>query len=296
MTPETFGQLAASIAPMAHEVVLHLLGEPLTHPNLELILDAAQAVALPVNIVTNGLLLSGERFELVLRPIVRQISISLQSFANNFPHRDPRAYVSRIKQLTDRAQTERPDLYVNLRFWDLGPEELSQTYHNQGSQSDIRQVLSEVYGFSWDDVLIDIKRRRKGHRILGRIYLHFDSRFKWPDLKTPKISSRGRCHGLKKHFGIHADGTVVPCCLDHNADMALGNALKQPLHEILESSRAKAIRDGFAKGRLVEDLCQTCGYIQRFDRSVRMKSTELRFAAKSSETHEPTFQIAARKR
>jgi radical SAM protein with 4Fe4S-binding SPASM domain len=125
--------------------------------------------------------------------------------------------------------------------------------------------VSELYAFHWDDVQIDV-RRHKSHRIMGRIYLHFDSRFTWPDIAAPKIQTTGRCHGLSGHFGIHSDGTVVPCCLDHNGDIPLGNAFAEPLENILTSPRAEAMKKGFAQGRLVEDLCKTCGYIERFNR------------------------------
>lgn len=259
MTPEDFGRLTASLVPLTREVVLHLLGEPLSHPQLGMILDRATDVGLPVNIVTNGLLLSGDRASLLLCPIVRQVSVSLQSFGNNYPDQDPRPYVAKIKRFADRALAERPDLYVNLRFWDLSGVMADQTNHNQS----LRQTVSDLFEFSWDEIRVDV-RRRKSHQLRGRLYLHFDSRFAWPDLSAPKTKTTGRCHGLSGHFGIHADGTVVPCCLDHNGDIPLGNAFKNSITDILASPRAKAMREGFASGHLVEELCKTCGYIDRF--------------------------------
>jgi MoaA/NifB/PqqE/SkfB family radical SAM enzyme len=270
MSPGDFARLAASLAPITREVVLHLLGEPLSHPQLDQILDAAAAARLPVNVVTNGMLLSGDRVDMLLRPIVRQVSVSLQSFGNNYPDRDPSPYVAKIKRFTDRAVTERPDLYVNLRFWDLEGAAALGTNHNQ----ELRRVVSEHFGVDWNDVRIDV-RRRKSHRVSGRIYLHFDSRFTWPDLTAPKRQTTGRCHGLTGHFGIHADGTVVPCCLDHNGDIPLGNAFSEPLTTILTSSRAEAMRQGFAQGQLVEDLCKTCGYIERFNRGASSRQKGL---------------------
>ena len=266
-----------------------MLGEPLSHPELAGILSAAADANLPVNIVTNGLLLTGERVELLLRPIVRQVSVSLQSFANNFPEQDPLAYVRRIKHFVDRAVAERPDLYINLRFWDLVESQKNNTNHNQESLnlalnlplnlpsnptlnlaedsseslSKLRDAIATEFNFDWVGVLVDL-RRRKSHRLKDRLYLHFDSRFVWPDLKNQILQTKGFCHGLTGHFGIHADGTVVPCCLDHNADIPLGNAFETPIEDILNAPRATIIREGFARGELVEDLCKRCGYISRF--------------------------------
>jgi MoaA/NifB/PqqE/SkfB family radical SAM enzyme len=259
MTVEQFSGLATTLASMTKEVVLHLLGEPLSHPDLAGILSAAQSVQLPVNIVTNGLLLTGERVDLVLGLGVRQLSISLQSFTNNFPDQDPSSYVRRIKVFVDRALAQRPDLYINLRFWDLDGNSAEETNHNHN----LRTILAKVFEFNWEDVHVDV-RRRKNYRLTGRLYLHFDSRFVWPNLDNEIQQTEGFCHGLTGHFGIHADGTVVPCCLDHKADIPLGNVFSQPVVEILKSPRAAAMRAGFARGQLVEDLCRRCGFISRF--------------------------------
>lgn len=264
MSVDQFQALASSLKPMTKEVVLHLLGEPLSHPEFGRLIRAASDVGLPVNIVTNGLLLTGERVSAVLHPIVRQISFSLQSFGDNFPEQNPKSYVRRIKEFTDRAQAERPDLYINLRFWDLEGETPNETNHNQ----ELRKALAEVFQFNWENISVDV-RRRKSHRLFGRLYLHFDSRFIWPDLKGDVLQTQGFCHGLTGHFGIHADGTVVPCCLDHKADIPLGNVFKQPIREILDSARAQTIRQGFANGVLTEDLCKRCGFISRFQRNRR---------------------------
>lgn len=280
MTSEQFAGLARVIAPMTREVVLHLLGEPLSHPEFAQIIEAASDAKLPVNIVTNGLLLNGERLQSILNPIVRQISISLQSFGNNFPDQDPTNYILKIKSFTNRVLEERPDLYVNLRFWDLDGLSATETNHNQT----LREVLSNTFGFNWEDVSIDI-RRRKNYRLTGRLYLHFDSRFVWPSLDNKVLQETGYCHGLQGHFGIHADGTVVPCCLDHNADIPLGNAFAQPLAEILQTPRAKAMRDGFAKGQLTEDLCKRCGYISRFQPKVKANSK----SSKQGSHHDSNF-------
>jgi radical SAM protein with 4Fe4S-binding SPASM domain len=66
-------------------------------------------------------------------------------------------------------------------------------------------------------------------------------------------------------MGILADGTVVPCCLDKEGVINLGNCSAKRIDHIMRSPRAKALRDGFKNGILVEDLCRKCTYIERFD-------------------------------
>jgi radical SAM protein with 4Fe4S-binding SPASM domain len=99
----------------------------------------------------------------------------------------------------------------------------------------------------------------------NRVYLNQAERFQWPDLELPQDGKRGFCRGLGNQVGVLADGTVVPCCMDGEGSVALGNLATSSLEEILDSPRARAIRSGFARRELVEPLCRTCGYRKRFD-------------------------------
>ena len=74
------------------------------------------------------------------------------------------------------------------------------------------------------------------------------------------------CYGLRDQFGVLSDGSVVPCCLDHDGDITLGNILDTDasLEEILSSERAQKIKNGFTRRYASEELCRRCGYAQRF--------------------------------
>ncbi len=263
MTPEAFVKLAEQLRGMVEEVCLHLMGEPLLHPQLAAIVEACEVNELPINLTTNGLLLQGERRELLLKPIVRQVNISLHSYEANFGMQGITPYYEKIARFLREAEARRPELYINLRLWDLA-DPAAESSANLW----LRQKLEETYGLAIDSKAIDV-RRRKNVKLSGRIYLHFDSRFTWPSPQLPVRAEQGFCHGLSQHFGVHADGTVVPCCLDKEATIPLGNIHQEPLADILQSPRASAMREGFARGELVEDLCRRCPFIERFDRKAR---------------------------
>ena len=74
------------------------------------------------------------------------------------------------------------------------------------------------------------------------------------------------CHGLRRQLAVLCDGTVVPCCLDGEGELALGNLFRQELEDILRGERAAAIQAGFDARRPVEALCRRCGYAERFTR------------------------------
>jgi radical SAM protein with 4Fe4S-binding SPASM domain len=265
MDVEDFRQAIAQVAPLADEVCLHLMGEPLGHPHLAELIELCAKEGVPINLTTNGVLLHGERVEILLSPGIRQVNLSLQSFAANFPARDISPYFARIMNFVHLASARRPDLYINLRLWDLLGTD-GRSPHNVI----LRELISKEFACEdlWERVNV---RRKKRWLLRGRVYLAFDSRFEWPSLAAPVQGERGFCHGLSTHVGIHADGTVVPCCLDKEAAVPLGNIRKSSLDAILKSPRATAMKDGFAQGVLVEDLCRRCTFIQRFGRKAVVK-------------------------
>ena len=105
---------------------------------------------------------------------------------------------------------------------------------------------------------------RHGIRIADRVYLEYGDRFDWPDLTAADNGTNCFCYGLRDQIGVLCDGTVVPCCLDHEGDIPLGNLFEEDLSDILQSNRAKSIYQGFSEGKATEQLCRRCGYARRF--------------------------------
>jgi radical SAM protein with 4Fe4S-binding SPASM domain len=257
MGADLFKRVITNVAPLAEQVCLHLMGEPLTHPHFSEFVEICSEHHLPINLTTNGTLLSEARIEALLHPIVRQVNFSVHSFESNFPGQDISPYLEKIFAFTRLAFERRPDLYLNYRLWNLTSEE-------EDRNSAIVKRVERAFGVELDDK-IDV-RWRKGRHVLNRLYIHFDSRFDWPNPKSPLLSDSGTCRALSSHLGILSDGTVVPCCLDKEGVTNLGDVRRQTLDQVLASERAQNILQGFQRGRLVEDLCRRCTFIGRFDK------------------------------
>lgn len=258
MDLDLFEKVIREAAPLTEEVCFHVFGEPLLHPQFDSCVEVCRHLGVPVNLTTNGILLNQRRTEVLLNPAFKQINFSLQSFEANFPGRDNSAYLQNIFDFTEKALAERPDLYINYRLWNSGEPGARES--NELLFQKIKQALR-----------VDFKNRvdvrwKKNVKLKGQVYMHFDSRFQWPDPNHPIRSTRGFCYGLSSHIGILADGTVVPCCLDKDGIISLGHCASQSLMEIIQSSRAQSIFNGFNRGILVEDLCQKCTFISRFDK------------------------------
>ncbi len=264
MGPALFKKTAAAVAPLTGVVCFHLMGEPLLHPQFESYLNVCGQLGLRVELTTNGILLDEKRADALMNPAISQINFSLQSFESNFPETDDSIYLKRLFHFTERALCERPDMDIYYRLWNDG-EAGARAAHDRMIEK-IRQGLGADFHphkrIHW----------QKNLHIKGRVYIHRDVRFEWPHPSRPVRSTIGFCHGLSSHIGILADGTVVPCCLDKEGVINLGNCGSRRLSQIINAPRALSIRQGFRNRILVEDLCQKCTFISRFDRDYLLKN------------------------
>ena len=83
LAPEDFRTLAGRLRPHTEYLYLHLMGEPMLHPQLGQLLDIAGELGFRVMITTNGTLLPRRGGLLLASPAVEKVSISLHSFEGN---------------------------------------------------------------------------------------------------------------------------------------------------------------------------------------------------------------------
>ena len=257
MSSVLFEEILKQVTPLTKQVCLHLMGEPLAHPEFLKIINICKQYNTKIFLVTNGILLRDDKAQILLDSCFEQVNFSLHSFADNFPNKNPDQYLEKIINFTEQAFKIRPDLYINYRLWNLNDVHGSTTDNNL-----MMNKICDHFGIK-PITQVDV-RKKKSILINNRLYFHFDTEFIWPSLDLPILGTKGRCYGLSSHFGIHADGTVVPCCLDKEAGISLGNVNQASVLEILNRNRAKNILKGFKENRLIEDLCQRCQYIERF--------------------------------
>lgn len=252
MAPDFFHHVLSQVRPLTDQISLHVLGEPLTHPELPRLLGLCAQTGLRANVTTNGTLIDTAAGRALLGPMVRQVNFSLQALPRG-AHFDAKA-LDEILAFVRLALDQRPDLYINLRLWNQDSQRYQETEHTKRLLDRVAATLGMA--------VTPPPPGRKSRRLAGRLYLHLDTLFDWPG--TAPVRRVGFCHALSSQCAILADGTVCPCCLDAEGRLALGNIRHDDLMDILNGARARAMRDGFQHGRLVESLCQTCGYCRRF--------------------------------
>lgn len=245
MSEEEFIHVLAQLVGQTQYLYYHLMGEPLTHPLLPRFLQLAREHGYKSIITTNGTLLNKRGNEL-LDAGVHKVNLSLHSFEEG----SEEAHARYVEELADFAkQAEARGTIVVFRLWNKGVDGEKNNF--------AMRLLQEKIPGDWLE-------NARGIRIRGKIFLEWGERFAWPDRAAEIRGERFFCYGLKDQFGILSDGTVVPCCLDSDGVIALGNVFEEDVATILQSERARAIADGFRCGTASEDLCRRCGYAQRF--------------------------------
>ncbi|MDR0303618.1 MAG: radical SAM protein [Chitinispirillales bacterium] len=251
---ERFENRIKQIANLCEKIYLYVGGEPLLHPNIKEFLEIAQKLNVSIAITTNGILIE-ERFAALLSPALREFNVSVHSAQNS---NEIEKIVGSALNLADK----RSDLPISFRFWNY------QNPQNFHFQKTIEILQAKFNGIK---ITPHTSNGRKKQKITQNLFVHFDSPFSWD--KTAPVQKKGFCYGLQTHFAILADGRVVPCCLDKNGEIELGNIDEKNVTQILNSPRTKAIIGGFSQKIMVEKICQKCAFAQqKFSQKISNKS------------------------
>lgn len=246
LSEEEFSVLLPKLRQWTDYLYFHLMGEPLCHPLLARFLELAGNAGFKVILTTNGTLLEEKQEILLNSPGLHKVNISLHAFEANDLTIPFSEYLRRCFAFGQAAEGNKLIVY---RLWNQGGlEERNQ---------EILSGLKAAFPGEWVP-------QARGIRIGERIFLEYGDKFDWPDLSAEEGSDGVFCYGLRDQIGVLCDGTVVPCCLDHEGDLALGNLFAEELSDILDTPRAKAIYEGFRERKAAEELCRKCGYARRF--------------------------------
>lgn len=289
MSMETFENILDQIKPYTDYIYFHVKGEPLLHPLIDRFLDLSYEKGFQVNITTNGTLIQKAKDKLIAKPALRQINFSLHSFDGNEGFNQKDEYINNIlsfiKEAKDlekskgkeeakgkegakgkedpqniKAAKEHANLLISLRLWNLTED--NNLNLEMKRNAELLNTIEKEFNLPYNIQEKIIPGR--GTKIADEIYLNQDHEFKWPDLKEEEDDGIGFCYGLRNQIAMLVDGTVVPCCLDGEGVINLGNNNTTQFSDILESERVNNILEGFSRREAVEELCRKCGYRKRF--------------------------------
>jgi len=248
LSVEEFRFICEKIQPFTKYIYLHVMGEPLLHPHFREIMQTATAFGFNTNITTNASLIEKQRA--VLNDFSpHQINISLHDLEEQVDLNQLSVYLDRILSITnDLAATT----YFNLRLWNRIEGKL-----NSFSDACLKHLSEKL---DIDSSIFTPENIKKGIHLRKHIYLQTADRFDWPNEKALPSNKPKTCYALKDHIAILSDGSVVPCCIDADAHLLLGNIFTDELETMVKSQRALRIKNGFARKEAVEEFCKGCGF------------------------------------
>ena len=250
MSIENFEEIVRKIHNYTKLVCLHVKGEPLLHNDLADMLKILEKYNLKANITTNGTLINNKFETINNSKAIRQINFSIHSITQN-------KIINKqyIKDIFDCAEKLK-NVIISYRLWNL------QNIKNNNINTHIIKVIEDYYNIP------NLKEQLKENefiKIKENMYINQDIEFSWPDIKQKNIIEKGRCLALKDQIAILVDGTVVPCCLDNNGDIPLGNILKEDLKDILNKDKSIIIKKNFENNVITCELCKTCGFLKNLE-------------------------------
>ena len=244
MTLEQFQMILDKIKGYTNYIYLHVKGEPLLHPNIIEMIHLAEQYNLQVNLTTNGTLLKKYVHELGMCNNLNKINISLHS------ENKEKDYLETIFEQVKKLSSKTTIIY---RLWTLRQNKLDE------KSTKIVDKIKEYYQLSPETV--EKIKTEKNIKISSTIYVDKDNEFEWPTINNHK--SCGYCHALKTHIAILVDGTVVPCCLDGEGIINLGNIFQEDLETIQSKIRYQQLKKSFQDRNPSEELCMSCTYKEK---------------------------------
>lgn len=245
ITLEEFEIVLNKIKGFTDYIYLHVKGEPLVHKDIIEFINKANEYNLKVNLTTNGVFFNKYAKELGKCNNLNKINFSLHCEHNKENY---------LEDIFDNIKYLPKDTTVIYRLWTLKNNELDD------NSTKIVDKIKEYYNLSTETV--NKIKNENNIKISSRIFVDKDNEFIWPEITNHK--SCGYCYGLNTHIAILVDGTVVPCCLDSNGVINLGNIYKDNLEDIINSDRYQNLLKSFRDRKPCEDLCKSCLFKERF--------------------------------
>ncbi len=247
MSEENFVIAATKLRKVTSYIYFHILGEPTLHPKLSRFLEICAELGFKVIITTNGTLLPKVGDILISSPALHKVNISLHALeANEKISFDE--YLDVCAGFAERMS--KTGKICVLRLWN---GDRDGKYGSGRLNDGIISHLEERFPHDlWSE-------NTKGYRLSSKLFLEFAERFEW---RESADNEKVRCYGLRDQIGVLVDGRIVPCCIDCDGAITLGNIFTDDILNVINSPLAKEIAEGFRNGKALHPYCKKCGFVR----------------------------------
>lgn len=248
MDVDLFRKIIDEVYPYQGFIWLHNLGEPLAHPRFAELIRYVKSKGLPCGISTNATLLDERRSEELLASGLDKIILCMDGVTvETFEHLRAGASFEKVTDNIEgflrrkrRTGKARPQSIVQLIFMKETEDQVEEFRRRWTLLADRVYVKPFSTWAEQVDRITDLSESR--HR--------YDPQHSTSEVRHP-------CGYLWRNLVVTANGDVIPCCVDYDARMVMGNVGEHTLEEIWHGERFRAVRADHLAGRYLE-TCETC--------------------------------------
>jgi pyruvate-formate lyase-activating enzyme len=242
---------------------LYLSGEPLLHPDLLALIDYASTRGCRTMIHTNATCLTEDMSERLLSSRLTFLSFSFDGCsAEVYERLRPPAKFEQVRSNIRH--------YLDLRRRQgRGPHTTLQIIRMQDTDALLQPFVEEWRAGGADSV--HIAPYLTWHGLVEDRHIE----------RLPPAPLFKPCAAVFQHGCLLSDGTAVPCCLDVNGRIPLGNIAKNRFRDIWSGNDYRRLRLQMLTGTLADDcICTRC------DNTIRETGTEPAMLPESSRPNE----------
>ncbi|MEN8260999.1 MAG: radical SAM/SPASM domain-containing protein [Pseudomonadota bacterium] len=279
-------------------VFLHVMGEPLLHPDFVKCVGYARDAGLVPALFTNCTLLNEKHIQKIFDAGISHVTLSLNATddagykslgtKDSFDDQEQRV----LELLHHRAERDARWLHVDIQYiasagrtvrgtgfletepqvWELYRRWLLRVRHMGGGYANLvgnrphapPAVMMNPLNMDGVDPSLQLPLD-EGIDLVVKSGCSFGNAM-LPDGVVVEPSTSGHCpfDNPSRQMAIFADGSVSFCNLDYENSVNLGNLQELTIDEIWTGERMQGIRESMALGRLSEPVCQRClGFLRR---------------------------------
>jgi len=216
-------------------IYLHLLGEPLMHPDLEKMIRYGKSRGHEIGVFTNGSLLTEENSRKIIAAGLDYLVISFEVFEETFNQLRKGGNFNQVREnvinfLKLKGLKRKPR--VTISSITLTKEERFE--HGFWRSKVDKFIEKEIHDWSGDVPKIT--------RIAGR-----------------KRTGRKTCLLPWIRMAVLVDGKVVPCCVDYDGKYVVGDLKTDSLKSVWNGGKMNKLRKALLEGRKGDiELCSKC--------------------------------------
>lgn len=238
-----YKKIIGKLYPSNGIIYLHLLGEPLMHPDLDKMIRYGKSKGYEMGFFTNGSLLTEEKSMKIIDAGLDALTISFEIIEDTFNKMRKggnfslvRENIIRFLRLKNLKKQKRPLVTLSSITLTEDKEKLEKASRFWRGKVDVFQY-KKIHEWTGDIPRItQITGIKKGYKYERKICL-------WPWTK----------------MAVLVDGRVVPCCMDYDGKYVLGDLKQDSLKDIWNGEKMIRLRKALLEGRKEDiELCCKC--------------------------------------